>query len=179
MNRGECSTVKSRSSRRRSLARGVLAWSAGWVFAAALYLLLIDITDLPELIVGAVAAAIAATGLELAREQRLMGETVRGRWLVRLYRPFLKVPGDVWRLSGAALAQLVAPHAVRGEFRTLRFPADGDEKVEEGRRALAQSFGSFAPNTIIIGVDAERELILGHQLTRTEAASAIDPLGLR
>ena len=43
------------------------------MFAAAFYLLLIDITDLPELIVGAGAAVIAATGMELAREQGLVG----------------------------------------------------------------------------------------------------------
>lgn len=156
-----------------------MAWSAGWILAGALYLLLIDTTDTPELIVGAVAAAIAATGLELAREQRLVDETVRLRWLARLYRPFLRAPGDIWRVSVAALSQLAGPRPVHGEFRTLRFPNRPDEQREEGRRALAQSFGSFAPNTIIIGVDPERELILAHQLTRTEDAGAIDPLELR
>jgi hypothetical protein len=47
-----------------------------------------------------------------------------------------------------------------------------------GRRALAESFGSFAPNTIIIGVDAERELLLGHQLRRRGGDDAIDVLRL-
>ncbi len=167
------------SSRGRGLVRAVLAWSSGWIFAAALYLLLIDITDLPELIVGAAAAAIAATGLELAREQHIVGETVRLGWLVRLYRPFLKAPGDIWRVSAAGLSQLVAPRAVRGEFRTLAFRTESRQELEGGRRALAQSFGSFAPNTIIIGVDAERELILAHQLTPSPKASSIDPVGLR
>jgi hypothetical protein len=47
-----------------------------------------------------------------------------------------------------------------------------------GRSALAESLGSFAPNTIVIGVDPERELILGHQLRRTGGDEAIDVLGL-
>jgi hypothetical protein len=169
----------AKSSRGRGLLRAVVAWSAAWIFAGALYLLLIDTTDTPELIVGAVAAAIAASGLELAREERLVGETVRAGWLARLYRPFLKAPGDIWRVSVAALSQLVAPQRVRGEFRTLSFPNRPDRQREEGRRALAESFGSFAPNTIIIGVDPERELLLAHQLERTPGADAIDPLGLR
>lgn len=156
-----------------------MAWSAGWVLAGALYLLLIDTTDTPELIVGAVAAAIAATGLELAREQRLVGETVRAGWLARLYRPFLKAPGDIVKVSAAAVSQLVSPQKPRGEFRTLRFPTLPDEQREAGRRALAQSFGSFAPNTIIIGVEPERELILAHQLQPTQGGDAIDPLKLR
>jgi hypothetical protein len=163
----------------REVLRPVLAWSAAWVFSAALYLLLIDTTDTPELIVGAVAAAIAATGLELAREQRLVGETIRARWLARLYRPLLNAPGDIRRVSVAALSQLVTPRPARGEFRTLGFPTRSDHEREDGRRALAQSFGSFAPNTIIIGVDPERELILAHQLERAGGADAIDPLGLR
>jgi len=167
-----------KSSRGRELPRAVLAWSAAWISAGALYLLLIDTTDLPELILGAIAAAIAATGLELAREQRLVGETVRASWLKRLYRPFLKAPADILRVSVAALSQLAAPRSARGEFRALSFPNQPDQEREDGRRALAESFGSFAPNTIIIGVDPERELILAHQLVHTEAAGALDPLGL-
>ncbi len=59
----------------------VIAWGFAWLFAGALYLLLIDTTDLPELIAGAGAAAIAATGFELAREQRVAGGmSARLRW---------------------------------------------------------------------------------------------------
>jgi hypothetical protein len=55
-------------ARRRSAA-----WASGWLLASLLYLVLIDVTDLPELIVGAGAAALAATGFELAREQHVAG----------------------------------------------------------------------------------------------------------
>ena len=79
----------------RSRGAPFLAWWFGWLFAGALYLLLIDTTDLPELIVGAGAAAIAATGFELAREQRVAGGmSARLRWLGRLYRPLVNVPSD-------------------------------------------------------------------------------------
>jgi hypothetical protein len=58
------------------------------------------------------------------------------------------------------------------------FACGDDEAREIGRRALAESLGSFAPNTIIIGVDPERELLLGHQLRRRGGSEAIDILGL-
>jgi hypothetical protein len=58
------------------------------------------------------------------------------------------------------------------------FRCDEDAELETGRRALAEWFGSFAPNTIIIGVDAERELILGHQLHLAGGDEAIDVMGL-
>ncbi len=161
-------------------ARGVrvLAWWFGWLFAGALYLLLIDTTDLPELIVGAGAAAIAATGFELAREQRVAGGmSARLRWLGRLYRPLRNVPSDVLALTWLAARQLIRPRKVNGEFRSVPFQTHA-QKHETGRRALAESFGSFAPNTIIIGVDAERELLLGHQLRRRGGDEAIDVLRL-
>ncbi len=155
-----------------------LAWWFAWLFAGALYLLLIDTTDLPELIVGAGAAAIAATGFELAREQRVAGGmSARLRWLGRLYRPLRSVPSDVLALTWLAARQLIRPREVNGEFRWVPFQTHV-QKHETGRRALAESFGSFAPNTIIIGVDAERELLLGHQLRRRGGDEAIDVLRL-
>ena len=62
-------------------------------------------------------------------------------------------------------------------FRTVPFRCGDDERLETGRRALAESLGSFAPNTIIIGVDADREFLLGHQLRAGGGDEAIDVLG--
>jgi len=165
-------------SRLATLARGAFAWAVAWVFAAALYLLLIDITDLPELIVGGIAAALAATGAELARHQDLVGESVRLRWLVLLYRPLLKVPADVAVVSLAALRGLIRPRRARGRFRAVKFVSQEDERHARGRRAVAVTLGSFAPNTIIVGVDPERELLLAHQLQPRGGRDALDLLRL-
>jgi hypothetical protein len=159
--------------------RRFAAWSVGWLFAGALYLLLIDTTSLPELIVAAGAATIAATGFELAREQQTAGGlTARMRWLRTAHRPLLKVPSDIATVSLLALRQLVSPKPVNGVFRAVPFRCGPEHDIEIGRRALAESLGSFAPNTIIVGVDVERELILGHQLRPGGGAETIDVLGL-
>jgi hypothetical protein len=160
------------------LARRALSWSVAWVAAAALYLLLIDITDLPELIVGAGAAVLAATGLELAREQGIVGEAIRLRWLLRVARPVLKIPADIVVVSLAALAALVKRGESRGSFRAVPFTCGQDERLETGRRALAEAFGSLAPNTFVVGIDTERELIIAHQLRRTADRRSIDVLDL-
>jgi hypothetical protein len=165
-------------SRPALAARRAFAWSVGWMFAAALYLLLIDITDLPELLVGAGAAVIAATGMELAREQGIVGESIRVRWLQRLYRPLLKVPVDVAVVSSEALRQLVRREKRVGAFRAVRFSGGGDEEHATGRRALAEAGGSFAPNTFVVGIDTERQLILAHQLRPTGGRETIDLLEL-
>lgn len=161
------------------LARRGLAWTVGGLLAGGLYMLLIDTTSLPELIVAVAAAAIAATGFELAREQETAGGmTAHLRWLATLHRAVVKVPKDIAFVSFEAVRQLVRPRRVTGTFRAVPFHCGPDHDIEIGRRALAESFGSFAPNTIIVGVDVERELILGHQLRRTGGAEAIDVLGL-
>jgi hypothetical protein len=165
--------------RPKLLGHRATAWIAAGAGAGALYLLLIDTTSLPELIVLGVAAALAATGFELAREQETVGG-LSGRLgrLSRIYRPLLKVPSDIATLSIIALRQLVRPKQVNGTFRTVPFRCGPEEETETGRRALAESLGSFAPNTIIVGIDVERELILAHQLHRTGGAETIDVLDL-
>lgn len=165
-------------SRPALVARRVFAWTVGWVCAAALYLLLIDITDLPELIVGAGAAVLAATGFELAREQGIVGESLRSHWLLRLYRPLLRVPLDIAVVSGMALLALVRRPPAFGSFRVVRFKGREDEPRETGRRALAEAAGSVAPNTFVVGVDGERGLMLAHQLRPTGGRETIDPLDL-
>ncbi|HTT29250.1 MAG TPA: hypothetical protein VMG37_12615 [Solirubrobacteraceae bacterium] len=155
------------------------AWLTAMILAGGLYLLLIDTTSLPELIVAVGAAAIAATGYELAREQQTVGGIgIRLRWLTRGYRALSKVPTDIAFVSLAALRQLVHPQAVNGHFRAVPFHCGAQHDIETGRMALAESLGSFPPNTIVIGVDVERELILGHQLRPSGGADAIDVLGL-
>jgi hypothetical protein len=50
--------------------------------------------------------------------------------------------------------------------------------LASGQRALAEGFGSLAPNTFVIGIDRERELILAHQLRRKPPRETIDVLEL-
>jgi hypothetical protein len=160
------------------LLRRAVAWTLAWIFAGAVYLLLIDTTSLPELLVGAGAATLAATGFELVREQHIAGETIRVGWLRRVYRPFVKVGSDIVIVSVAALRQTIRREAQCGEFRAVRFRCGESEHLESGRRSLAEGIGSFAPNTVIVGIDGERELILAHQLRRTGGREAIDLLEL-
>lgn len=165
-------------SRLRAPVARTVAWAAAGLSAGALYLLLIDTTSLPELIVLAVAAVLSASAFELAREQRIAQEAIRLRWLRRLYRAVLKAPSDIAVVCGVAVRQLVRPKAANGVFRAVPFRSSEDETIETGRRALAESFGSFAPNTIIVGIDPDRELILAHQLRRSGGREAIDLLEL-
>jgi hypothetical protein len=149
----------------------------GAVLGGLFYLLLIDTRSLPELYVLAGVALLAGVAFLISREQDFTEATFRAAWFRRAWRPLLQVPQDMAMLCAAAFVQLVKPRSARGRFRAVSFEG-GMESGDHGRRALAEMFGSLAPNTIVIGVDPETELLLTHQLRRDGPPDDLDVLGL-
>ena len=150
----------------------------GPLAGAAFYLLLIDTTSLPELYAGAGAVAIAAAVHEVARRQRIAEAVIRPVWLRRGWRLLWAIPAQSTIVAAEAILQLGRRSPHRGALRTTPFRCTGGEGHDLGRRALAEGVGSLAPNTIVIGVDSERELLLVHQLRVSGDADALDVLGL-
>lgn len=162
-----------------------MAWAAVAAVLFAVWMLLVDTRETPQLIAGAVAAAIAAAGSELVRRQRAAKVRLRASWLARLPRAGAAVPRDLARLTVAAVrAALPGAPAPAGRLRALEFgpgQVDEDAKPEDvGRHGLALIAGSFSPNTIVIGVEGERRALLAHQLVPDEKQPrrSIDPLDL-
>lgn len=89
----------------------------------------------------------------------------------------LNVPAHILLVGREAVAQCARPKAARGTFRAVSF-AGGEQPEDVGRRALSEALGSLAPNTIVIGVDTDRQLLLVHQLRRTGGSQELDALGL-
>ena len=150
---------------------------AGFVLAGAFYLLLIDTASLPELYVLVAVALIATVAFEAAREQGFPEARFSLRWLRRSWRAVVRVPLDTALLCREALAQLRHPQRTRGQFRAVPFKA-GASETDRGRYALTEIVGSLAPNTIVIGVDADSDLLLVHQLRRNGDRDDIDVLEL-
>ncbi len=79
----------------------------------------------------------------------------------------------------AILQQLVRPRSERGALRAVPFDfGERDSPRDAGRRALGEALGSLAPNTIVVGIDPEHNLILAHQLYLSGGSDAVDVLGL-
>jgi hypothetical protein len=157
--------------------RRILTAAGGAVFAGAFYLVLIDTRDLPELYVLAGVALIAGVAFALSRDRESPDASISAGWVLRAWRPAVRVPLDVVLVSRQLLAQLMSPRARRGELRAVPFQG-GEDPRALGRFALTESLGSFAPNTIVIGIDAERDLLLVHQLRRHGGSDELDALRL-
>ena len=142
------------------------------------YFLLIDITGVPELwTLAGVAVGCGVTGA-LAREEGFLEVRIVPWWLLRGWRLLYQIPRDIGILCWEALVQLLAPRAVRGEFRAHRFSAVEPTPRAMGRRVVAEALNSVSPNSIVIGVDDERGLLLMHQLRRLGPPQDLDTTGL-
>lgn len=158
--------------------RFALPWVATAAIFFGLWLLLVDTVEAAQLYAGIGVAALAATGSELVRHQRIAGVGPQPRGLTRLWRPAAAVPRDLWLLVHQVAAAL-GGRAPRGRFRELPFDPGEGTADDLGRHALAEAAGSFSPNTIVIGVDVERRTLLAHQLVAdADPVRSIDPLEL-
>jgi hypothetical protein len=157
--------------------RRILIAVGATVFAGLFYLVLIDTRELPELYVLVPVALIAGLAFAVSRDRDSAEPALSPAWLLRAWRPLVRVPLDIVLVARQALAQLVSPRARRGELRAVPFKS-GDGARALGRSALTESLGSFTPNTIVIGVDPDRELLLVHQLRRHGQRDELDVLRL-
>jgi hypothetical protein len=154
-------------------------FGTAFLFAGAFYLLLIDTTSSPELYAGAGAALLAALVCATANRHGLRGGRPGRVAPLRIIRALAQVPADVFWVSAAALAQLVSPRPTCGRMRAVPFRyGSAEDSGDMSRRALTEHLGSLAPNTIVLGVDEEHDLVLAHQLRPDHSRESIDPLGL-
>jgi hypothetical protein len=158
--------------------RSLAGYLPGAVVAAAFYMVLIDTVDLPEVYAAIGAVLLAGAGYAAARRQGLYEARVSAAWVARGWRVLASIPLQIVWLSWEALAQLLSPRARRGTLRAVPFDAGGEDARDVGRRALAEGLGSLAPNTIVIGIDSDHDLLLVHQLRRHGGREQLDVLEL-
>jgi multisubunit Na+/H+ antiporter MnhE subunit len=158
--------VDLRRRRRREVpvARRVGAWLVWWVLLMSLWVIVDDSIAVDELLAGAGAAALAAFLAELVTYQAATRVRMRAEWIV----PALSLPGEVARDTVIVFAALWR-RLVRGEqppsgFREIpaRFGGTSDEDVT--RRVLLVGGRSVAPNTFVLGIDPDRNVMVVHQL---------------
>jgi multisubunit Na+/H+ antiporter MnhE subunit len=153
--------------------RRVTFWFAWYVPLVVLWLAFVDTLAAAEVVLGLVAAAVAATAAEVVRDQELVRFRLEPRWLRGLGRLPWQVLRDSWLLAEALWGQLRG-RPVRGVFRVVPFPVEQDDARSAARRALVTGVVSLAPNTYVVGIEGEEGVVLVHQLVH-DPASPIPP----
>lgn len=141
-----------------------VAWLGWWVVLMAFWVITDDSIGLDELLAGAGAAALGALLAEVAAHQASVSFGVRFSWLRRA----AGLPRQVLTETGVVFAALWRKLA-RGQDPPSGFaaePARYGPETPEGRmrRALLVGARSLAPNTFVLGIDRERDVMVVHKL---------------
>lgn len=146
------------------LARRIGVWFAWWVLMMSFWVIVDDSIEADELLVGAGVAALAALLAEVAGYQAATRLRMRIEWL----GPALRLPLEVARDTGTVLLalwrQLALRQPPRSGFREVGVRYGGETLEDKTRRALLIAAQSLAPNTFALGLDAERNVMVVHQL---------------
>lgn len=143
----------------------VAAWLTWWVLLMSLWVAVDDSFESDELLVGAGVAAAAALLADLVSDQAEVRLRIRAAWLPRA----LRLPGQVVQqtfLVFAVLARTLFTKAPppRGRFRERPVGYGDETPLGVTRRVLLTGATSLAPNEFVLGFDAERDVMITHQL---------------
>lgn len=142
----------------------------------ALWLLLVDELDEPNLITGAVCALLAAALSTLVQSLRSVHAKPRAAMLRYAYRPLILLVTDTARVAWALIARGVLRRPVAGRWRAVRYATTGDAPDQVARRILTEWGASAGPNRYSVGIDPERGVLLVHELV--PAKGPLDPMEL-
>jgi hypothetical protein len=140
------------------------------------WMLLVFNTQLAEIVLGAVAAALAATGAALVRSRGYAPFSPDLRWARALLRLPRAVLFDTWRMALLLARHFLRGAPVEGRFRIIHFACGPpDDPRDQARVAISQWLGGVSPNTYVLGIDEHHKVAVVHQLIRDERPPDIDP----
>jgi multisubunit Na+/H+ antiporter MnhE subunit len=135
----------------------LLTWASQW----GLWLIFADSTGYREMIAGAAAAGVATYFTALFVSRTHDSFKLQGRDLAQVVHvPEILVTGT-WILL-RAIARRILRKNVPGGVIAVRFRIGGNDAASRGRRALAVTFLTFAPNNLVFGIVADQRILFFH-----------------
>jgi multisubunit Na+/H+ antiporter MnhE subunit len=144
--------------------RSVRIWLAWWVALALVWLLLVDTLEVDELVVGAAAAAIAATVATAVHRRGYIRFRPKAAWLLETPHLIVGVVVDCGLLAHALWRRVVRREPIEGVTLRVPFHHGGDTGHDGARRALVNFAVSLTPNSYVVDIDPEGDSLLVHNL---------------
>jgi multisubunit Na+/H+ antiporter MnhE subunit len=158
--------------------QAALFWIIDWGVLLGLWFLYTDTPTISELLAGAAAAAIAATATTVLELQTFGRFWARPRWLML----FLTQPWYVLTGSAAifwALLRRIAGKESEAQLKAVQFDTGGEDDESAARRALAITLNTIPPNSIVIGIDRENQVLLMHEMVPSPIPATLKQLGAK
>lgn len=147
---------------------------AGVLFA--FWLLLVDSTDEQNSLVGAAVALLGALMTGLLQYLRPVRLRPRPSMLRFVYRPFVLLFTDTLKVARVIISSLPSRSSEYGRVRAVRYTACSDDPEQVARRVLTEWGASLGSNRYVIGIDADAQILLVHELH--PSSGPLDPLEL-
>jgi multisubunit Na+/H+ antiporter MnhE subunit len=140
------------------------------------WMLLVFNTQPAEIVLGAVGAALAATGAALVRSRGYVPFSPDWRWSRALLRLPRQIVVDTWRMAVLLARHFLRGEPIQGKFRVVHFPCGrSDDPRDQARIAVSQWLGGVSPNAYVLGIDERRKVAVVHQLIPDERPLDLDP----
>jgi multisubunit Na+/H+ antiporter MnhE subunit len=163
--------MATQNAGRRGVGWFTASWLAWWALMMCLWVAIDDSLRADELIVGAVAAALAAAGAVLAARVARLRAGFRSAWWPAAIAGAVQLPGRVAQetfLVFAALARTLARggRPPSGGYREVPVRYGDDAPAGVTRRVLLTGARSLAPNGFVVDFDRDRGVMLVHERVR-------------
>lgn len=157
--------------------RQLAFWFLDFILLMALWLAFVFKAEWQETVVGIGAAALGASATAAVRATGHPRFLPRLSWILE----FRRVPGQIISDTAAMIGKLFRM-AVRGDTGIGRIIAIPFEPGDEGghsvaRRALAVTYASISPDSIVMEIDRAHNRALVHMLTGRRAPEVLRRLG--
>jgi multisubunit Na+/H+ antiporter MnhE subunit len=153
-----------RGDRSILVARRAGSWLVWWILLMSFWVVLDNSIDTDELLAGAGAAALGAFLAEVACHQAATRFRMRIEWVVPALSLPSQVASDMVIVFAALWRCLTRGEQPSSGFRQVPVRYGSDTADGETRRVLLVGGNSVAPNSFALGLDAEREVMVIHQL---------------
>ena len=159
-------------------ARELLLIAIEFVFLLGLWMLFTSLPEINELAAGIGAAFLAAVGDAVIKSTDFARFRPRARYVLLIFAEPWYIAKDTFVVFWELLRRMRGMQR-RSRLAVIPFDAGGDDLDSNARRALATAYSTIAPNTIVLGIDRERHLILVHQIAPAGTPWLTRQLGAR
>lgn len=149
-----------------------------FVFLLLLWMIFVGKLDVQEFSIGVAAALMGAVGDAIVKKESLAPFRPRLRWVALIaWEPWYVLKGTFVALR--ELARTLGGRQPRERFETLPYHCGGHNEVAAAKRALFAAYVTISPDSIVVGLDADRRIALIHQLGSPEVPEVARELGVQ
>lgn len=164
----------SGAQEQESVISQIVFWIADWATLMAFWVALTGSFRWTELLIGAGASLIGSIISVVADELTLVRFLPNWRNLWKARSVIWQIPLGVVSVVGAVMRH---DGRATGRVHAVPFDPGGEDAKSQTRRAVAETFSSMAPASVVIGVDRGMGVVIFHLLGTNSPPPALTRLG--